>query len=223
MKKMFWLLLTAIICNPSVAQKVTVKEYEDNDEKGYLVFLEKDPIAVGDFLNSYFKSYGKIKFKGDVYTITELNHPEFPFPELTVFTNLKNVNATTKASVWLPDSIMSQKVYSDKLEGLWYAFAVDFYKNLKQQEIEESLRALRYAEKQFQRLEKDSLGLQKDITKNVEEKARLEEELRTNALNYTTLLQKIKDNEAAKDSMLITLDKIKRLIELQEKEKKEIE
>lgn len=223
MKKMFWLILAVFIYYPSAAQEVTVKEYEDNDEKGFLIFLEKDPKVVGDFINKYFKSYGNVRYRNDIYLISDLNHPEFPFPEIEVYSNLKKVNGVTKASVWLADSIMAQDVYADKLEGLWHVFAVDFYKSLKQQEIDESFRALRYAEKQFQRLEKDSLSLQKSMTKNIAEKAKLEEELRNNALNYGHLLEEIDKNVAAKDSVLITLDKIKRLIEVQEREKKAIE
>ena len=43
MKKLFFILIAAILFYPAAAQKVTVKDYEDNRQKGYLIFLEKDP------------------------------------------------------------------------------------------------------------------------------------------------------------------------------------
>ena len=223
MKKMFLLSLAAIFYYPSAAQKVTVEEYVTEDQNGYQVFLEKEPETVANFLDDYFKSYGKVKYRNNIYTLSQLNHMEFPFPEVEVYSQLRNKDDKTKALVWLPDSVMEQEVYASKLKSLWYIFAIDFYKHLKQQEINESLRALNYAEKQFQRLEKDSLGLQKDLEKNSIEKAKLEEELKINELNHKVLLQKIENNSAAQDSILVTLEKIRRLIELQEKEKKAIE
>ncbi|MGK7389288.1 MAG: hypothetical protein ACNS60_03030 [Candidatus Cyclobacteriaceae bacterium M2_1C_046] len=223
MKKMFWLILAAIIYYPSVAQKVTVEEYEDNNQKGYLVFIENKPEVVGDFLTKYFKSFGNVRYRDNIYLITDLDHREFPFPTIEVYSSLAKVNGITKASVWLADSLMDQQMYSEKLEKLWYAFGFDFYTSLKQQEIDESIQALQFAEKQFQKLEKDSLGLQKDLTKNIDKRAKLEQELKNNALEHEQLLIEITQNKSNKDSLLITLEKIKKLIEIKEREKREIE
>lgn len=223
MKKMFFILMAAILFYPAAAQKVTIKEYEDNSQKGYLTFLEKDPATVGKFINDYFRQFGKVKFRENIYTLTELSHRYFPFPEIIVFTKIKEVDGTTKTSFWIADSLMSLDVYKEKLQKLAHVFSVDFYKAMKQQEIDESLRALRFAEKQYQKFERDSLGLQNDIKKNIEEKAKLEQALKDNELNKKALEQKIIDNKADKDSLIITLEKIKRLIEVKEREKKAIE
>lgn len=223
MYKKFFLLLICCYAYIANAQEIVIDTYEKNGQKGYQVLLEHQQDKVDDFLSSYFKSYGKVRSRGGIYTISNLSRADFPYPDVTLFSETKRKSNKTNAIVWIADSLFQQDHYAQKLNDLWYSFAVDFYRDLVQQEIDESTQALKYAEKQFHRLEKDSLNLQSDIEKNRKEKLKLEEALKMNEVNHTVLLKSIENNANTKDSVTVAIQKIKRLIELQERKKNAIE
>lgn len=223
MKKMFFTLLMSSILISATAQKVIVTNYVEKDTKGYSVTLISEKDRVNNFISQYFKETGKVRLRDEIYTISALSRADFPFPEITIFSKTKTVNGETKAIVWLPDSLNADEKYSIKLKELWHTFGLDFYRILAQEEIDKTSRALRYAEKQFQRLEKGSLKLKNNLVKNKEEKIKLEEALKTNALNHDILLQKIANNKEAKDSVLMAIEKIRKLVEVQEEKKRAIQ
>lgn len=221
-KKLFLLLISCYVYTAN-AQDIIISTYEEKGRNGYQVLVENQPENVNKFLSSYFKSYGKVRSRGGIYTVSNLSRADFPYPEVTIFSEVKNKSNKTNAIVWIADSLIRQEHYAQKLYELWYSFAVDFYKDLVQQEIDESTQALKYAEKQFYRLEKDSLNLRSNIEKNRQEKLKLEEALKSNEVNHTVLLKNIENNAYTKDSVIIAIEKIKRLIELQESKKNAIE
>lgn len=223
MYKKFFLLLVGSFYYAAHAQEININRYEENGRNGYQVILENEADKVEDFLSSYFKGYGKVRGRGGTYTISNLSRADFPFPDITLFSEIQRKGINSKAVVWMADSLFEQKNYSQKLNELWYTFSVDFYRQIVQQSIDESLKALRYAEKQIGRLEKDSLNLQSDLIKNRKEKLKLEQALKTNAENRELLLKNIENNSYTKDSVIIAVEKIQRLIKLQEQEKNAIQ
>lgn len=215
---LFTIFLSITLSAP--AQDIKVEKFSKDNTTGYKVLLLDEQGKADDFLPIYFKNDGRVRNRWGMNEISALTRADFNHPEITLTYEIDEVDEMSRVLFLVSDTVENSIVID--LEKMTYNFGVDFYRFLAQEDIDESLQALAYTERQHQRLLKDSVNLQRNLKDNQDEKVELEEALELNGLNYQVLLQKIENNSQSQDSLLMVMEKIRRLIEVQKKKKEEI-
>lgn len=211
------------------AQTVTVKEKKEKvrgeTAKGYSTELEgkKDDVSIA--WARFLKDLGKVKNPGGLITLTE------PAIGGTVYTKgilyASTDGSDEKATVWigLLDGewvVNDIEIVNKELEKLVYRFGIKFYRDKIQAQIDEAQRAFEAVEKQKQRLINQNKDLNIKLGNNEQEKIHLEKSTEVNKLEHAVLLQKIENNKKSQDSVAITGEQIKKVVEMHKERQRKV-
>ena len=221
--KMFFFLLF-IVPLASRAQTIEVKKetaWIDGEKiNGFQVDLIASAEEVESSLSRFLKSIGKPKTSGEYLTIAE--------PTIAGRKSGNILYATSKASgkttaAWIGMSSAGEETNQDQdLQRLVYDFAVTFYQEKIQLQIDESLRALQAVEKQQVRLINQHKDLNSKIDNNKKEKIALEKALVQNKADLEDLTKKLASNGQAQDSVAIATEQIRKVVEMHRERQRKV-
>ncbi|HEU5289058.1 MAG TPA: hypothetical protein VFU05_00350 [Cyclobacteriaceae bacterium] len=218
--KKFGLIIMMIIPIINFAQKVTVSKTSErvkgNDIEGYSTQLSGTIEEVTSAYSKYLKTFGKIKALGSQ---TQLSAAEVSFTKYMAPLYATTQRKGDKILVWLglnpgewPSPEQAESAMKD-LEKVVYDFAIKYYRDDIQVDIDESVRAQQAAEKQTLRLQNENKNLNSRLDFNQKEKLRLEKLQAENKLEYETLIAAIAKNKKDQDSVAIATEQIKKMVE----------
>ena len=221
--KMFFLslLIAPLVC---IAQTVDVKQetawIDGAKMNGFQVDLVGSSEEVKTSLSRFLKSIGKPKTSGD--------HLEILEPTIAGKKSVDILYATSKTSgkttaAWLGSSSASEATGPDRdIQRLVYDFAVTFYREKIQLQIDESLRALQAVEKQQARLANQHKDLNNKIDNNGKEKIALEKALVQNKADLEDLTRKLASNGQAQDSVAVAAEQIRKVVEMHRERQRKV-
>jgi hypothetical protein len=220
----FNLFLLAFLTN---AQTVKVKketariknEYAD----GYEVELQSTAEEADGAINKLMKSFGKTKQGEDYVVVAEptINGTLYAAP---VYARTKQIGNMVSAWVGIRTKEWDSNVenLNKDLERLMYDFGVNFHKEKIQKQIDESMRALQAVERQQQRLTNQNRDLNTRVEDNKREKIQLEKSIENNKVELETLTKKLEKNKKDQDSVAISGEQIKKVIEMHRDRQKKV-
>jgi hypothetical protein len=227
-KNVTLLILLFCFLFTSHAQSLKVKKessrIKGENVDGYGIELEGSANDVTASLLRYFKSIGKVKQSDGIVMLTE---------SLSVGSNTKSPvygvvkDKGSESQAWigiLPSEWLADQ--GDKLdrelEKMLHEFAVKYYKERVQLEIDASTQALSAVEKQQQRLVTENKNLNTKLENNNKEKLRLEKAIEDNKLDNETILRNLDKNKHAQDSVALAGEQIEKVIEQQKQKQAKI-
>lgn len=221
--KLFFFLLI-IVPLASRAQTIDVKKetaWIDGEKiNGFQVDLIASAEEVENSLSRFLKSIGKPKTSADYLTIAE--------PTIAGRKSGHTLYATSKASgkttaAWMGTSSAGEETNQNQdLQRLVYDFAVTFYREKIQLQIDESLRAVQAVEKQQARLINQHKDLNNKIDNNKKEKIALEKALVQNKADLEDLTKKLASNGEAQDSVAVAAEQIRKVVEMHRERQRKV-
>lgn len=225
MKKFLSLALLVFIIMPVTGQEVEVSEYSakvlDVRHPGFRTKITGEAGEVEAFLKKELRQLGKLRERNTYFQVSDVTLNGNYFEDRMFYAQLGiNENAQT---FWIGADTTglganSEKVLED-LRAYTYDFAINFYKDQVQKEIDESEKAEQYMEKQFNRLNKDSVSLQNKLIANERELIRLQEAIEANKKEHEDLLQSIETNKNDLSEAETNLKGIRKTLSLQRRKK----
>lgn len=209
----------------TIAVKKEIARIKGNNVPGYETELEGSVEEVTAALNKYLKIFAKLKPGNNPITTSEIviSNISYKSPVYALVRERGN-----RAAAWLgikPEEWSSaeeaEKVQNE-LERLTRDFAVTFYRDRVQAQIDESERALQAVERQQQRLLNENKNLNLRLENNQKEKAQLEKSLEANKLEYLNLQTRLEQNKKSQDSLAVVLEQVKKVLETHKERKQKI-
>lgn len=222
-----WLCLILSISMPAWSQTMKVKKEElrvkGESAPGYAVDLDGKADEVNTALNKYLKALGKVRQSEGLIVLTESTINGIGYKN-AVYASTREQGATTQAWIGARKSEWAEGTdgVNKDLEKLIYEFGVKFYKDRIQVQIDESIRALNAVEKTQQRLVTQNRDLNTKLEDNKREKIQLEKATENNKLENETLLKKIEKNKHDQDSMVVTNEQVKKVVEMHKERQKKV-
>lgn len=219
MKKFSVLTFLLFAAGLAIGQTVKVKKDKSHVKgehlEGFAVELDAPLTEVNTYFLKFLKTIGKVK-QSDGITITEPNVNGLAYTQ-PLFASVKDNG--TKSTAWMGiNSKTWEKADAEKvnkeLEKILYDFAVKFYRDRIQVQVDESLRAVQAVEKQQQRLVNENKNLNAKLEDNKREKLQLEKSLENNKLEKESILLKIEQNKKAQDSVAVAGGQVKKVVEI---------
>ncbi|MDW8330739.1 MAG: hypothetical protein RMK43_03745 [Cyclobacteriaceae bacterium] len=221
------LILT--VCIPVYAQTITVKKenarIKGANVPGYETELEGNVEEVTAALTKYLKVFAKLKPGNNPISTSEIviSNISYKNPVYAMVRERGN-----RAAAWMgikpdewPTADEAEKVQSE-LERLTRDFAVTFYRDRIQAQIDESERALQAVERQQQRLVNENKNLNLRLENNQKEKTQLEKSLEANKLEYLNLQTRLEQNKKSQDSLAVVLEQVKKVLEMHRERKQKV-
>ncbi|MCS6973263.1 MAG: hypothetical protein NZM13_02135 [Cyclobacteriaceae bacterium] len=221
------LILT--VCIPVYAQTITVKKenarIKGANVPGYETELEGNVEEVTAALTKYLKVFAKLKPGNNPISTSEIviSNISYKNPVYAMVRERGN-----RAAAWMgikpeewPSADEAEKVQSE-LERLTRDFAVTFYRDRIQAQIDESERALQAVERQQQRLVNENKNLNLRLENNQKEKTQLEKSLEANKLEYLNLQTRLEQNKKSQDSLAVVLEQVKKVLEMHRERKQKV-
>lgn len=221
--------LILIMGIPVYAQTIAVKtesaRIKGANVQGYETELEGNVDEVTAALNKYLKVFAKLKPGNNPITTSEIviSNVSYKNPVYALVRERGNRAAAwfgIKPEEW-PSAEEAEKVQSE-LERLTRDFAVTFYRDRIQAQIDESERALQAVERQQQRLLSENKNLNVRLENNQKEKVQLEKSLEANKLEYLNLQTRLEQNKKSQDSLAVVLEQVKKVVEMHRERKQKI-
>lgn len=213
----------------SSAQAIVVKKeavrIKGTSVSGYETEIEGSVEEVTAALTKYLKVFARLKPGNNPITTSEIviSNISYKNPVYALVRERGN-----RAAAWLgiradewPSAEEAERVQSE-LERLTRDFALTFYRDRVQAQIDESERALQAVERQQQRLLNEQKNLNLRLENNQKEKAQLEKSLETNKLEYLNLQTRLEQNKKSQDSLAIVLEQVKKVVEMHRERKQKI-
>ena len=209
---LFLLLITPLA---SLSQTIDVRKetawIDGGKVHGFQVDLIASAEEVENSLSRFLKPIGKPKASGDYVAIAE--------PTIAGRKSAYTLYATSKASgkttaAWIGATPAGEESSFAQLETLVYDFAVTFYREKIQLQIDESIRALQAVEKQQVRLMNQHKDLINKVDHNKKDKIALEKALVQNKADLEDLTKKLASNAQAQDSVAVAAEQIKKVVEI---------
>jgi uncharacterized protein (DUF342 family) len=174
-------------------------------------------------INKLMKSFGKTKQGEDYVVVAEptINGTLYAAP---VYARTKQIGNMVSAWVGIRTKEWDSNVenLNKDLERLMYDFGVNFHKEKIQKQIDESMRALQAVERQQQRLTNQNRDLNTRVEDNKREKIQLEKSIENNKVELETLTKKLEKNKKDQDSVAISGEQIKKVIEMHRDRQKKV-
>ncbi len=226
-KLLFLVLLSPVLAWAQPTIEVIEGSAKINGERypGYKTRITADDKDIEDFLKDHFKELGKTRDRNSYFSLTEATIAEKYHGERFFYAEI--VRGSETQTVWMGvDSTgltsYEWEVLAATMKKFTYDFTVDFYKYEVQNQIEESVKAQSYAEKQHTRLIKESDNLASRLESNEKELIRLQEAIEKNKQEHIDLLSSIETNKVDIDSAAVSLQKIKEVVKRLELKKAQI-
>lgn len=219
----FYLILNINVEGQVISVEESTTRINEMRLSGSKTRVEGDSRDVELFLKQQLRELGKVRDRNTYLEISDVTLSGDEYGERIFYAEIKG-NETVR-TVWFGAdteglSELGVKLLTDKLNQFMYDFAIGFYKNEVQKEIDESEKAENYAIRQQRRLERDSVSLLNSLESNEEQLIKLQQAIEDNKLEHERLLLQIEQNKLALDSADITLYRIREVI-LKQKKKKE--
>jgi len=228
MKKLVFIVLVIICNSPIYAQRVYVQAGKEKIKSaeldGYKSELDANKKEVQDAWLKFAKNIGKSKSTGDVIELNDVVIDGEIYTGKTVYA--KVIDNGKSATIWMG---IREKDWDENytkvepfMERLVKEFSVRFYQEKIMAEISESEKALRFAERQQGKILNDLNDLKLKLEENERERIQLERSLNNNQLQNQVLRQKIENGNKSQDSISVSLEKIKRMIEMQRERMRQV-
>lgn len=228
MKKLILASTITLISTYLHAQRVMVEpsaeRVKSEQVQGYVSTLDATKKEIDDAWSKFSKNLGKSRSSGEFIEIRDAVIDVQVYTGKSIFCKITEQGKGIK--VWMG---ISEKDWGDDyskaepfMERLLKEFSVKFYQDRVLAEINESEKALRFAERQQSRLGGEKNDLELKLEENQREKMQLERAINNNQLQNHVLIQKLENNKKSQDSLAISLEKIKRMIELQKEKLRQI-
>jgi hypothetical protein len=202
------------------AQKVeTQKNSRDiNGQKaeGYSVTVTGSVERVRPALQKYLRDYGKLKQN---LGYTSVQNPALggnTYDKKSIYAVTEGSVSTAQIWVGLIDSEWQDgdtDVLKERIKEMTYQFAVKFYRDQVQLEINETQQAADATDRKVEKLISENKDLNVKLLANEQEKLKLEKALELNKAAHELLLQKIDGNKKAQDSVTNAGLQIKKILE----------
>ena len=228
MKKLLTAVFLSFVFLNMFGQEIEVKEYNakilENRYPGFRVRISGNADHVESFLKKTLREAGKMRERNTYFQITDMNLNGNYFEDRNFYAQINSQE--TFHSVWVGVDTTglgssSVALLSD-IENFVYDLGINFYKSEVQQEIDESEKAEQFMLRQQNRLNRDSVSLQNQLQSNEKELIRLQEAIEANKIEHEELLKKIETNHNELDNSIISLDKIRKTLDVQRKKKDKI-
>lgn len=112
---------------------------------------------------------------------------------------------------------------TEELRKLIYDYAVAFYREQIQLQIDESLQALQAVEKKQMRLVNQHKDINNKIDNNKKQKIALEKALVENKVELEDLSKKLESNVRAQDSVAVASGQIKKVVEMHRERQRKVQ
>lgn len=192
---------------------------------GYSVRLESPKGEVETAWQKFLKDFGKYRSNNDYFFVSEPVVDATPYPKGVIYGKVEGTEAQPIVWLGMKDSEWDEKHVATvraELEKLPYRFAVKYYRDQVQQQIDDTQRAVEATDKQQQRLLNQNKELIAKLASNEAEKIRLQKAVEANALENAVLKQKLVDNKKAQDSVSQASLQIKKVLEAQKEKQRKI-
>lgn len=210
------------------AQTVKVKKEKTrikNDyADGFEVELLATPEEVEASLTKLMKTFGKTKTSENFIVVNEpmIQERKYTAP---VYGANKQVGNIISAWVGIKKDDFGKddaEIINRDLEKLLHDFAVNFYKEKIQKQIDESVRAAEAVERQQQKLVNQNRELNNKVENNKREKIQLEKSLEKNRIELETLTKRLAKNKNDQDSIAVAGEQIKKVIEMHKEKQRKV-
>ena len=158
----------------------------------------------------YLREHGRLRDRESYLEIRDLSF--ISAKQDTVFSKLNQGQATT--AIWVGSTGKQLG-----LQEFLHSFGVKYYQDEIQEDIDESARVERMTVRQQQRLLNENKNLNLRLENNAKDSVRLVEAVKRNQLEQVELVQKLKNNAQAQDSVKVELERIRGVIKEQEEKK----
>jgi hypothetical protein len=219
------LMVSSIAFSQTVTVSKRTERIKNESADGFSSDLDAKSDDVRLALNKFMKEAGKSKNNGDMIAVTE------PVINGTVYS--KGIlygtvaGSDVKTRVWI--GIIASEWNSSETEGVLkeieqmvHRFAIKYYRDKIQLQIDEAQQASDAVDKQAQRLTNESKSLTNKLQSNDQEKIRLEKALEANKLEDLVLKQKLVNNKKSQDSIAQASVKIKQMVEMHKERQKKV-
>ncbi len=228
MKRLVFVISALLISSTLFAQRVLVEKgterVKSDQVEGYQSQIDASKQELETAWMKFARELGKNKSSGDFIEIRDAVIDGQVYQGKIVYSKITDNNKS--ATLWLG---IREKDWDDDyskiepfMERLVKEFSVRFYQERIMAEINESEKALRFAERQQARIINDKSDLQLKLEENERERMQLERSLNNNQLQNQVLKQKIENNIKSQDSISVSLEKIKRMIEMQRERMRQV-
>lgn len=220
-----FLFFLALAPLASLAQRIEVKKdvsrIEGEQESGFQVSLDASPEVTGASLSRYLKSHGKVRTSGDYVTVTD---PVIGGKKIAGTLYGISTGDEQHATVWIgmPGNGDESHI-TEELRKLIYDYAVAFYREQIQLQIDESLQALQAVEKKQMRLVNQHKDINNKIDNNKKQKIALEKALVENKVELEDLSKKLESNVRAQDSVAVASGQIKKVVEMHRERQRKVQ
>lgn len=222
--KMFFyllLLLPGVLAAQSIVTKKETARIDGINTNGYQIVIASSRQDVNISLSRYLKAVGRTKSSGDYIILTEPVIGGRKYSGI-LYALTKDLGNTSAAWIGIPSESGEESSLDRDIQKLVYDFAVSFYREKVQLQIDESLRALQTVEKQQLRLVTQNKNLNNRIESNKLEKIQLEKSLLENKTELEELTRKLAANSKAQDSVAIATEQIRKVVEMHKEKQRSI-
>ncbi|MCU0419587.1 MAG: hypothetical protein MUC38_07995 [Cyclobacteriaceae bacterium] len=193
--------------------------------EGYSVRMEAKKGDVEAAWQRFLREFGKYRSNSDYFFVTEPVVDATPYANGVIYGKVEGPDSQPVVWLGIKDSEWDDKNIATvraELEKLPYRFAVTYYRNQVQQQIDDTQRAVEATDKQQQRLVNQHKDLVTKLASNEAEKVRLQKAFEANALENAVLKQKLVDNKKAQDSVQLAGSQIKKVLDAQKEKQRKI-
>lgn len=209
------------------AQKATVhaqkEKINEDNIKGYKSTIKGPAEDIIDQWTKNLRSMGKYRERGTYSVVTNFSIDELLFEDSTLYATSQSDD--TSVTVWLGSAMADGDGYSieEFLKSTVYDFTIKFHRSVVQKQIDQAERAVSITTKRHQRLLKDSVEFSNKLVSTEKEIVRLEQLVERNQLQTKVLDEKLFVNKNERDSVLLEIGKMKKIVDGHKKRKNKIE
>lgn len=220
MKKLIILFNLLLISLISFSQKVEVVSLDQKVEKipriGVATYIELDKGDIESLWKKQLKEYGKVEKESGVYYVNIANVKNISSSPVKI---LSMVDKTSQGTmIWI--AIDKGDTYIQKGEGgydemkkMLYDFGIMAYRNDVMEQLKKAEKAHAKALRNQEKTVKTGENLSKSLTKNGEQKVKLEENLVKNGEQKVELEQNIEQNLADQKKASEELEQMQKIVD----------
>lgn len=219
MKSIIVLLLFIFTLNV-FSQKIEVqnesRNIRESKAEGYWAMLTGSVEVVRPALLKFLKEFGKQKQNLGYVTVLNPVLGGNTYDKKAIYAISEGDVSSSKIWIGLIDSEWPENdtdILKDRIRAITYQFAVKFYRDQVQLEINETQQAADATDRKIERLISENKDLNAKLLSNEQEKLKLEKALELNKAGHELLLQKISANKKAQDSVANAGLQIKKVLE----------
>lgn len=211
------------------SQKVTVskdtRSLKGGEATGYSADIKGASTDVLQAFNRFVKDFGKIRTSSGIITVSAPVLGGNIYDKNSAYAIVKGdaINST----VWMgiiknewPES--DTDALSEQIKDIIYRFGITYYRNLIQQEIDQTQQALDATDRRLQKLIAQNKDFNTKLIANEEEKIRLEKAIAENKNENLILNQKIQGNKVSQDSVTNAAVQIKKVLDAQKERQQKV-